>query len=137
MNPLALILLILMGGTLWFWGFLEGRDRPSRTAQRKMTDRALEDLRKEADQQVKKIGLNIAQSRKEEIYLRYLLCTYIQEDILELPDFNGTQEEALKLAVKIAKDFYSTHEESFNNNFKEGIEQASMDIINGKTDLNH
>lgn len=102
-----------------------------------MTDRALEDLRKEADQQVKKIGLNIAESRKEEIYLRYLLCTYIQEDILELPDFNGTQEEALKLAVKIAKDFYSTHEESFNNNFKEGIEQASMDIINGKTDLNH
>lgn len=136
MNPLALILLIIMGATLWFWGFLEGRDRPTKTAQRKMTEKALEDLRAEADSQVKRIGFNIAESRKEEIYLRYLLCTYIQENILELPDFNGTQDEALKLAIQIARDFYNSHKDNFNNNFKDGIEQASVDILNGKTGLN-
>lgn len=101
-----------------------------------MTEKALEDLRAEADSQVKRIGVSIAESRKEEIYLRYLLCTYIQENILELPDFNGTQDEALKLAIQIARDFYNSHKDNFNSNFKDGIEQASVDILNGKTGLN-
>lgn len=132
MDPFVFLILILMLVVAWFWGFTEGRERPTAQARSKMVSTAIHELQETAEQQAKKLGYNIAQSRKEEIYVRYAMCTYIQKEILALPDFDGTAEDALSLAVKIVADFLKQNRQAFDENFKDGVEQATMEIMHGK-----
>ena len=134
MTPLTLILLILMGITLFVWGFTEGQQRPTRSAQHLLEQRVIAGVREEGEKQVKIIGQTIAANKKEEIYLRYIFCLYVQDQIKQLPDFKDTDEDALKYATRIVTDFYKAHRQEFDDNFKENIDQVSMEVFNDTTE---